>query len=253
MVMFSLQYCYKISCHIVMMLVSVTSTNMNFPLQKASAAQIYSYNFQNLNPNQSLYYDTSLATKENKCLNGLINRMPQNGDRETTEACFNTFGYNPQKNIKSPVMIIFEVGTTSQEVVTTVIYKSKNSQINHELFYAVGARYYEWHPPAGIYTLDYIKRDNSSSFKPAYGNFYSPKGQKDKNGNPVNFGFHGREGSLMSGNGSNGCYRHHVPDMKRIMAIIKNTGKGANLPSNWFEETLPIVVLTQNITNNLRR
>lgn len=249
MVIILLKNCYKIA----LMFVSVISANINFSLQKANATQIYPYSFQHFNFNESLYYDPSLATEENKCLNGLINRMPQIGERETTEACFNTFGYNPEKNIKSPVMIVFEIGKTSQEVVTTLIYKSKNNQIKQERFYAVGARYYEWHPPAGIYALDYISRDNSSSFKPAYGNFYSPKGQKDKNGNPVNFGFHGREGNLMSGNGSNGCYRHHVPDMKRIIAIIKNTGKDAQLPSNWFEATLPIVVLTQDITNNIRR
>jgi hypothetical protein len=252
MVLLSLKDWNKIAFYLVVMLVTLTSTNLNLLLQKSNAAQIYPYNFHNFNSNQSLYYDPSLADDENKCLNGLLNRMPQTGDRETTEACLNTFGYNPEQKIKSPVMIVFEIGQTSQEVITTLIYKSKNGQINHQRFHAVGARYYEWHPPVGMYTLDYIKRDNSSSFKPAYGNFYSPKGEKDKSGNPINVGFHGREGNLMAGNGSNGCYRHYVSDMKRILTIIKNAGKDADLPSNWFEETLPIVVIKNNITSPVR-
>ncbi len=248
----SLDYWHKVAFQMMLIFITLISTNMNLLLQKSNAAQIYLYNYHNFNSHQSVYYDQNLAIEENKCLNGLLNQMPQTGDRETTEACLNTFGYNPEQNIKSPIMIVFEIGKTSQEVTTTLIYKSKNGQINRERFYAIGARYYEWHPPAGIYTLDYIQRDNSSSFKPAYGNFYSPKGQKDKNGNPINFGFHGREGSLMAGNGSNGCYRHRVTDMKRMMTLIKNAGKDIHLPYNWFETTLPIVVLRQNMESNAR-
>ncbi len=226
------------------MLICLTSLNDILLLEKTHAAQIYSYEFDNYNPVESVYYDQTLASKENKCLNGLLNRMVQTGDKETIEACLNTFGYNPENKIKSPVMIVFEIGQTSPEVTTTIIYKSKNNQINRESFSAVGARYYEWHPPLGIYTLDYIKRDNSSSFKPAYANFYSPRGQKDKNGIPVNFGFHGREGNLMAGKGSNGCYRHHVTEMNRMMTIIRNAGKEVNLPSNWFENNLPIAIIS---------
>ncbi len=234
----------KIVIHNLLMLIYLTSLNVSLLLEKTHAAQIYSYTLDNYNPIQRVYYDETLASNENKCLNGLLNRMFQTGHKETIEACLNTFGYNPENKIKSPVMIVFEIGQTSPEVTTTIIYKSKNNQINIESFSAVGARYYEWHPPYGTYTLDYIKRDNSSSFKPAYGNFYSPTGQKDKNGIPVNFGFHGREGNLMAGKGSNGCYRHRVKDMNRIMTIIKNAGKDVNLPSNWFENNLPIAVIS---------
>ena len=250
MVIYSVKYLSKIALHIILMIASMTSINLSLLLQKSNAGQIYFYNFNNFNYNQSLYYDPNLADDENKCLNGLINRLPQTGDKETTEACLNTFGYNPRQKIKSPVMIIFEIGKTSQEVTTSILYKSKNGQINQKYFHAVGARYYEWHPPAGIYTLDYINRDNTSNFKPAYGNFYSPKDQKDKNGNPVNFGFHGREGSLMVGNGSNGCYRHQVSDMRKIITIINNAGKDTNLPFDWFDKTLPIVVLNSNFIND---
>ncbi|MDY6899741.1 MAG: L,D-transpeptidase [Cyanobacteriota bacterium] len=228
-----------------LILICLTLTNMSLLWDKTHAAQIYSYDFDNYNQIQSVYHDQSLASNENKCLNGLLNRMVQIGNKETIEACLNTFGYNPENKIKSPVMIVFEIGETSPEVTTTIIYKSKNNQINRESFSAVGARYYQWHPPHGIYTLDYIKRDNSSSFKPAYGNFYSPRGQKDKNGNAVNFGFHGREGNLMAGKGSNGCYRHQVSHMNRMMTIIRNAGKEINLPSNWFENNLPIAVISK--------
>jgi len=226
-----------------LMLTFLTLINLSWFLGKAQAAQIYSYNFDNYSPLENTYYDPTLALNENKCLNGLINEIVQTGDNTTVEACLNTFGYNPDKKIKSPVMIVFEIGETSPRVTTTIIYKSKNGQINSEHFSAVGARYHEWHPPYGIYTLDNIVRDNSPSFKPAYGNFYSPVGQKDKNGNRVNYGFHGREGNLMAGKGSNGCYRHKVTDMNRIIAIIKNAGRDANLPANWFENNLPIAVI----------
>lgn len=242
----------KIVFYNLLMLLVLTSLNVSLLLEKTHAAQIYSYEFDNYNPNKSIYYDSTLASNENKCLNGLLNRMPQTGDKETVESCLNTFGYNPENKTKSSVMIVFEIGQTSPEVTTTIIYKSKNNQINRESFSAIGARYYEWHPPHGIYTLDYINRDNSSSFKPAYGNFYSPKGQKDKNGNPVNFGFHGREGNLMAGKGSNGCYRHKVTDMKRIMTIINNAGKELNLPSNWFESNLPIAVISTHKQTQIR-
>jgi hypothetical protein len=234
----------KIVIRNLLMLMCLTSLNGSLLLEKTYAAQIYSYKLDNYNSTQSVYYDQTLASKENKCLNGLLNRMFKTGDKETIEACLNTFGYNPENKRKSPVMIVFEIGETSPEVTTTIIYKSKNNQINLERFSSVGARYYEWHPPYGIYTLDYIKRNSSSSFKPAYANFYSPRGQKDKNGIPVNFGFHGREGNLMAGKGSNGCYRHQISDMNRIMTIIKNAGKQLNLPSNWFENNLPIAVIS---------
>ncbi|BDA66320.1 hypothetical protein CAL7716_004860 [Calothrix sp. PCC 7716] len=208
-------------------------------ISKANSAQIYTYNLDNLYYIDNTYYDPSITSENNKCLDGLLKRLPQNGDKETTEACLNTFGYNPDTNIKSPVMIVFEVGKPSHTITTTIIYKIKN-QIIQEKFKAVGARYQQWYPEAGMYTLDYIKSDNSPSFKPAYANFYSPKGKKDKNGNPVNIGLHGREGNLMAGGGSNGCYRHHVEDMQRFMTIIKKAGANANLPPNWYENTLPV-------------
>jgi L,D-transpeptidase catalytic domain len=229
-----------------MMLVAATANNMVYSIQKTVAAQIYSYNFDDLDISTSVYRDPSLASEENKCLNGLLNRLPQTGDQETTEACLNTFGYNPDKKIKSPVMIVLEIGKTSQEVTTTLIYKSRNGQIHQEHFQAVGARYQQWDAPSGMYTLDYLKADNSPSFKPAYGNFYSPKGEKDRNGNPVNIGFHGREGNLMAGNGSNGCYRHRVQDMKRILAVVKNVGQNLGLPSSWYDNTLPIAVISKH-------
>ena len=47
----------------------------------------------------------------------------------------------------------------------------------------------------------------------------------------------------MAGNGSNGCHRHRVEDMKRIMAIIKSAGRDAGLPDNWYENTLPIAII----------
>jgi hypothetical protein len=219
-------------------------SNITLQLQKSEASEIYSYNFENFDITRNIYHDSNLIEENNQCLNGLLNQLPQQGDSYTTEACLNTFGYNPDTKIKSPVMIVFEIGKTSQEVTTTIIYKSRNGQTHHEHFQAVGAHYYEWYPPIGMYSLDYIKSDNSSSFKPAYGNFYSPKGKKDKNGNPVNIGFHGREGNLMAGNGSNGCYRHRVADMKRIMAIIHNAGQDAGLPSKWYENTLLIAVIS---------
>ena len=244
MITLLLKSCSKIVFRNLLMLMCLTSLNVSLLLEKTHAAQIYSYALDNYTPGQRVYYDQTLASNENKCLNGLLNGMVQTGDKETIEACLNTFGYNPENKIKSPVMIVFEIGQTSPEVTTTIIYKSKNGQIKWERFSAVGARYYQWHPPYGIYTLDYIKKDNSSSFKPAYGNFYSPRGQKDKNGNQVNFGFHGREGNLMAGKGSNGCYRHQVKDMSRMMTIIKNAGKEVNLPSNWFEHNLPIAVIS---------
>ncbi len=234
----------EISPYTLLMFTALTSINIISQSQKSDAAQIYSYNFDNLNANSHIYNDPTITSENNKCLNGLLNQLPQKGDRETTEACLNTFGYNPEQKITSPVMIVFEIDKTSQKVKTTLIYKSKNGQINQEHFNAVGARYYEWYPPTGMYTLDYIKPDKSQSFKPAYGNFYSPPFEKDKNGNPVNIGFHGREGNLMAGNGSNGCYRHHVADMKRVMTIIQDTGKDAALPSNWYEGTLPIAVIS---------
>lgn len=208
-------------------------------ISKANSAQIYTYNLDNLYYIDNTYYDPSITSENNKCLDGLLKRLPQNGDKETTEACLNTFGYNPDTNIKSPVMIVFEVGKPSHTITTTIIYKIKN-QIIQEKFKAVGARYQQWYPEAGMYTLDYIKSDNSPSFKPAYANFYSPKGKKDKNGNPVNIGLHGREGNLMAGGGSNGCYRHRVEDMQRFMTIIKKAGANANLPPNWYENTLPV-------------
>lgn len=208
-------------------------------ISKADSAQIYTYNLDNLNHIDNTYYDPSITSENNKCLDGLLKRLPQSGDRQTTESCLNTFGYNPDTNIKSPVMIIFEVGKPSHIITTTIIYKIKN-QIIQEKFKAIGARYQQWYPDAGMYTLDYIKSDNSPSFKPAYANFYSPKGKKDKNGNPVNIGLHGREGNLMAGGGSNGCYRHSVEDMQRFITIIKKAGADAKLPSNWYEDTLPV-------------
>lgn len=225
--------------------------NIVSPVQKSNAAQIYSYDFDNRNQFNNIYDDPSLVSENNQCLNGLLNRLPQTGDKATTEACLNTFGYNPDKNIKSPVMIVLEIGKNSQLVATTLIYKNKNGQIQQEQFKAVGARYHQWHAPSGIYTLDYIKHSSNPSFKPAYANFYSPKGQKDKNGNPVNIGFHGREGTLMAGNGSNGCYRHRVADMRRIMKVIKKVGQDEGLPDNWYENTLPIAVISPSLLSGL--
>jgi hypothetical protein len=223
---------------------AVVAANLNLTISQANSAQIYTYNPDDLNLTDNTYHDPSITEENNQCLNGLVKRLPQNGDKQTTDACLNTFGYNPDTNIKSPMMIVFEIGKSSQTVTTTIIYKIKN-QIMREQFSAVGARYYQWYPPTGIYTLDYIKSDNSPSFKPAYANFYSPKVKKDKNGNSVNIGFHGREGNLMAGGGSNGCYRHSVLDMQRIMAIIKKVGASANLPSGWYENTLPVVFVSK--------
>jgi hypothetical protein len=244
LLIWSLRLCSKLAYFLVIMLLVMVYNHIIFPVQKSNAAQIYSYNLAYFDSNRSIYYDPYITEENNKCLNGLLNRLPQKGDKETTEACLNTFGYNPDKKIKSPVMIIFEIGRTSQEIITTLVYKNKNGQINQEHFQAVGARYYSWYAPAGMYTLDYIKLDNSPSFKPAYGNFYSPEGETDKNGNPVNIGFHGREGNLMAGNGSNGCYRHHVIDMKRITRIIESTGQEVGLPYRWYEDTLPIAIIS---------
>jgi hypothetical protein len=229
---------------------AITLANLILTTVKTTAVQIYTYNSSNFNHVDNNYYDSSITEENNKCLNGLLKRLPQKGDKETTEACLNTFGYNPDTNIKSPIMIVFEVGKISQSVTTTIIYKSQN-QVIQESFKAVGARYKQWYPPTGIYSLDYIKSDSSSSFKPAYANFYSPSGKKDKNGYPINIGLHGREGNLMAGGGSNGCYRHRVADMKRIMVIIKNAIRESNLPANWYENTLPIAFIsTQDITTN---
>ncbi|BAZ15448.1 hypothetical protein NIES4071_73200 [Calothrix sp. NIES-4071] len=222
---------------------AIVTGNINLAISKANSAQIYTYNYDNLNLAENTYNDPSITLENNKCLNGLLKRLPQYGDKQTTEACLNTFGYNPDTNIKSPVMIVFEVGKPSQTITTTVIYKIKN-QIITEKFQAVGARYKQWYPEAGMYTLDYIKLDNSPSFKPAYANFYSPTGKKDKNGNPVNIGFHGREGNLIAGGGSNGCYRHRVQDMQRFMTIIKKAGASANLPTNWYQNTLPVAFVS---------
>ncbi len=215
---------------------------------KSHAAQIYTYDINNLNADVNIYSDPTITEENNQCLNGLINQLPQKGDIESTQACLNTFGYNPDTNITSPVMIIFEIGKTeigktSPQLTTTVIYKSQNGTINREKFRAVGARYSEWYAPEGIYTLDYIVPDNTPSFKPAYANFYSPQNKKDKNGYPVKLGFHGRKGNLMAGNGSNGCHRHSVGDMKRIMTIIKSAGRNAGLPDNWYEKTLPVAII----------
>lgn len=229
-------------------LINLFFLNLVILLKKSNAAQIYIYDFENLNSPESIYYDPKITKENNDCLNGLLHQLPQNGDKKTTEACLNTFGYNPNKKIKSPVMFVFEIGKTSQEVITTLIYKNKNGQIHQEKFKAVGSRYYEWHIKTGIYTLDYLKPDNSPSFKPAYGNFYSSEVEKDKNGHPVNIGFHGREGNLMAGSGSNGCYRHRVQDMRRVMTIIKNAGEDAGLPRNWYESTLPIAVISTKLS-----
>lgn len=222
-------------------IIGAIAASLSF-LAKSQAAQIYTYNDDNFNPNENIYYDPTITETNNKCLSGLIKRLPQKGDKEATEACLNTFGYNPDTNIKSPVMIVFEVKKTSQLVTTTIIYRSKN-QIIKEQFQSIGARYEEWHPPAGMYTLDYIQYDNSASFKPAYANFYSPAGKKDKHGHPVNIGFHGRESNLMAGGGSNGCYRHRVADMRRLMTIINSVGKEAKLPAQWYKNTLPIAMI----------
>lgn len=223
----------------------ITTFIFAITISKANSAQIYTYNPDNLSLTDNAYHDPSISSENNKCLDGLLKRLPQNGDRQTTEACLNTFGYNPDTNITSPVMIVFEVGKPSQTITTTIIYKIKN-QIISEKFQAVGARYQQWYPEAGMYTLDYIKSDNSPSFKPAYANFYSPKDKKDKNGNPVNIGFHGRAGNLMAGGGSNGCYRHRVEDMQRFMTIIKKAGANANLPPNWYENTLPVAFVSKS-------
>ncbi|OKH55583.1 L,D-transpeptidase [Calothrix sp. HK-06] len=226
----------------------ITTFIFAITISKADSAQIYTYNPDNLSLTDNTYHDHSITSENNKCLDGLLKRLPQNGDRETTEACLNTFGYNPDTNITSPVMIVFEVGKPSQTITTTIIYKIKN-KIIQEKFQAVGARYQQWYPEAGMYTLDYIKSDNSPSFKPAYANFYSPKGKKDKNGNPVNIGLHGRAGNLMAGGGSNGCYRHRVEDMQRFMTIIKKAGADANLPPNWYQNTLPVAFVSRNLVS----
>ena len=231
--------------------------------QKSQAAQIYTYDTDNFNGDTNIYSNPSITEENNKCLNGLVNQLPQTGDIESTQACLNTFGYNPDTNITSPVMIIFEIdgteiggteiggtkinrtkiGKTSPQLTTTIIYKSQNGTINREKFRAVGARYSQWYAPEGMYTIDYIVPDSSPSFKPAYANFYSPPNQTDKNGYPVRLGFHGRKGNLMAGNGSNGCHRHSVGDMKRIMTIIKKAGRDAGLPKNWYKDTLPVAII----------
>ncbi|MEM9927759.1 MAG: L,D-transpeptidase [Cyanobacteria bacterium P01_D01_bin.50] len=222
------------------------SISLTVLIDKSNAAQIYTYDSDNFDATSKTYHDTTISSDNNKCLNGLINGLPQKGDKSSTQACLNTFGYNPEKKITSPVMIVFEISQKSQKLTTIVIYQSKNGQIHQERFKGVGARYSEWYAPQGIYTLDYLKPQKNPSFKPAYGNFYTALTEKDKNGNPVNIGFHGRLGNLMAGNGSNGCHRHSVTDMKRIMTIIKNAGKEAKLPFNWYEKTLPIAVISSN-------
>lgn len=229
----------------------ITSISINFTssIHKSNAAQIYPYNFENFDETSKVYHDTTISLDNNKCLNGLINGLPQKGDKPSTQACLNTFGYNPEKKITSPVMIVFEISQNSPKLTTIVIYQSKNGQIHQERFKGVGARYSQWYAPQGIYTLDYLKPQKNPSFKPAYGNFYTALEERDKNGNPVNIGFHGRSGNLMAGNGSNGCHRHRVTDMKRIMTIIKNAGKEAKLPDNWYENTLPIAVISSSYNN----
>lgn len=224
----------------------ITSISINLAafIYKSNAAQIYAYNFEYLDATN--YHDPTINLDNNKCLNALVNGLPQKGDKHSTQACLNTFGYNPIKQIKSPVMIVFEISQSSQQLTTIVIYKTKNGRIARERFQGVGARYSEWYAPPGIYTLDYLKPQTNPSFKPAYGNFYTALEEKDINGNPVNIGFHGRSGNLMAGNGSNGCHRHRVKDMKRMMTIIKNAGKEAKLPFNWYENTLPIAVITSS-------
>jgi len=228
---------------IAVIFITSISINLTAIIYKSNAAQIYTYNPENFDEISQTYHDSTINQDNNKCLNALINRLPQKGDKYSTQACLNTFGYNPEKKIKSPVMIVFEINQNSQKLTTIVIYQSKNGQIHRQLFKGVGARYSEWYAPQGIYTLDYLKPQTNPSFKPAYGNFYTALGEKDKNGNPVNIGFHGRSGNLMAGNGSNGCHRHSVADMTRIMDIIQNVGKESKLPSNWYENTLPIVVI----------
>ena len=74
------------------MLILLTSINLSWLLEKAQAAQIYAYNFDNYSPLENTYYDPTLASNENKCLNGLINKIVQTGDNKTIEACLNTFG-----------------------------------------------------------------------------------------------------------------------------------------------------------------
>ena len=229
-------------------IILITSISINFAalIDKSNAAKIYTYDANNFDETSKVYYNPIINSDNNKCLNALINGLPQRGDKDSIEACFNTFGYNPEKKIKSTVMIVFEISQNSQKFTTTVIYKNKNSRIIRERFEGVGARYSEWYAPQGIYTLDYLKPQTNPSFKPAYGNFYTAVEEKDKNGNPVNIGFHGRSGNLMAGNGSNGCHRHSVADMKRIINIIKNAGKEAQLPFNWYENTLPIAVISND-------
>ena len=229
-----------------MILLTSISVHLAGFIDKSNAAQIYSYDFDNLDSTAKIYHDPSINSDNNKCLNALINRLPQKGDKDSTQACLNTFGYNPGKNIKSPVMIVFEINQNSQKLTTIVIHQNKNGQIHRQHFKGVGARYAEWYAPQGIYTLDYLKPQTNPSFKPAYGNFYTALEEKDKNGNPVNIGFHGRSGNLMAGNGSNGCHRHSVEDMKIIMDIIKNAGEESKLPFNWYENTLPIAVILSN-------
>ena len=215
-------------------------------MDKSNAAQIYTYDANNFDVTSKVYHNPSINSDNNKCLNALINGLPQKGDKDSIQACLNTFGYNPEKKIKSPVMIVFQINQNSQKLTTTVIYKNKNSRILRERFEGVGARYSEWYAPQGIYSLDYLKPQTHPSFKPAYGNFYTALEEKDKHGNPVNIGFHGRSGNLMAGNGSNGCHRHSVADMKKILDIIKNAGKEAQLPFNWYENTLPIAVISSS-------
>ena len=222
------------------------SVNLAGFIDKSNAAQIYSYDFDILDSTATVYHDPSVNSDNNKCLNALINVLPQTGDKDSIQAWLNTFGYNPEKKIKSPMMIIFEISQKSQQLTTIVIYQSKNGQIHRQRFRGIGARYSEWYAPQGIYTLDYLKPQTNPSFKPAYGNFYTALGEKDRNGNPVNIGFHGRSGNLMAGNGSNGCHRHSVADMKSIIDIINNVRKESNLPLNWYENTLPIAIIASN-------
>ncbi len=239
-------YKFNIFCQTAVIFMTSIYINLTGFIDKSNAAQIYTYNFDNFDENKKVYHDPTVNLDNNKCLNGLINKLPQKKDKDSIEACLNTFGYNPEKKIKSPVMIVFEINENSQKLTTIIIYKSKNGQIHQQRFSGVGARYSQWYAPQGIYTLDYLKPQTNPSFKPGYGNFYTALEEKDKNGNPVNIGFHGRSGNLMAGNGSNGCHRHSVADMTRIMDIIKNAGKESNLPFNWYENTLPIAVIVSS-------
>lgn len=197
-------------CQTAIIFLSSISISLATFIYKSNAAQIYTYDSDNFDANSNVYHNPTINSDNNKCLNALINGLSQTGDKDSIQACLNTFGYNPEKKIKSPMMIIFEISKKSQQLTTIVIYQSKNGQIHRQRFRGIGARYSEWYAPQGIYTLDYLKPQTNPSFKPAYANFYTALGEKDRNGNPVNIGFHGRSGNLMAGNGSNGCHRHSV-------------------------------------------